>query len=348
MEKILIFFCLFTIIRPTDGHGRLAEPSGRSSLWRIGYNVKNTNYNDNELNCGGYYRHHFINGGKCGICGDPWDAKPRKNEPPDGIYTKGKIISRTYRQGQEINAIVDITASHRGFFEFKLCPQNNFNVPVTEECLDQYKLLIRGPGTKFKLKYDFTIGTNGNHSIMVKLPDHVTCSQCVLRWRYKTGNSWGCESPGNCGIGLGRQEEFYSCADIRIVSLDDNVPEFTTSFPESSDTTTSLIENTSRESINGGIFKNKGLCVSTDFWLQHNIDLDMWCARNCAVDYCPETHCVCGNVAYLGYNLRPQEDLKKVSMFKSYTNLTENHQWCDFSCRLGLCPQEMCFPVYKL
>lgn len=151
----------------------------------------------------------------------------------------------------------------------------------------------------------------------------------------------------NCGMGLGRQEEFYSCADIRIVPKDGNVPVVTTSTSESTSTTTPLIENTSTKNINGDIFQNRGLCVSTDFWKQHNVDLDMWCARNCAVDYCPETHCICGNVAYLGYDLRPQEDLNKVSTFKSYTELIENHQWCDFSCRLGLCPTEMCFPVYK-
>ena len=32
------------------------------------------NYNDHELYCGGFSRQWRTNGGKCGICGDPWDS----------------------------------------------------------------------------------------------------------------------------------------------------------------------------------------------------------------------------------------------------------------------------------
>ncbi|KAF8764483.1 hypothetical protein HNY73_022549 [Argiope bruennichi] len=57
------------------------------------------------------------NGGKCGICGDAWDApKPRPNEA-GGIYGKG-IIVRNYKPGQEVKSIVELTANHKGFFEF--------------------------------------------------------------------------------------------------------------------------------------------------------------------------------------------------------------------------------------
>jgi len=31
-----------------------------------------------------------------------------------------------------------------------------------------------------------------------------------------SGNSWGCDDEG-CGLGFGNQEEFYGCADVRIV-----------------------------------------------------------------------------------------------------------------------------------
>jgi len=37
----------------TDGHGRLLEPPGRSSMWRRGFNTP-INYDDNQLFCGGY------------------------------------------------------------------------------------------------------------------------------------------------------------------------------------------------------------------------------------------------------------------------------------------------------
>lgn len=36
-----------------EGHGRLLEPVGRSSAWRLGFNTPH-NYNDNALYCGGF------------------------------------------------------------------------------------------------------------------------------------------------------------------------------------------------------------------------------------------------------------------------------------------------------
>lgn len=50
-----------------------------SFLLRYGFNTP-PNYNDHELYCGGYSRQWGTNGGKCGICGDPWDSKQVKNE----------------------------------------------------------------------------------------------------------------------------------------------------------------------------------------------------------------------------------------------------------------------------
>ena len=35
------------------------------------------NENDNALYCGGFGVQHHHNGGRGGICGDPWDAFPR-------------------------------------------------------------------------------------------------------------------------------------------------------------------------------------------------------------------------------------------------------------------------------
>ena len=34
------------------GHGRMLDPPGRSSMWRIGFSTPK-NYDDNGLNCGG-------------------------------------------------------------------------------------------------------------------------------------------------------------------------------------------------------------------------------------------------------------------------------------------------------
>ena len=71
----------------------------------------------------------------------------------------------------------------------------------------------------------------------VKLPTGLTCSQCVLQWKYRSGNNWGTEE-GFSGLGYGFQEEFYNCADIAIGNLDFL---FTTLKPT---TTTTLVTTT--------------------------------------------------------------------------------------------------------
>ena len=75
-----------------------------------------------------------VNGGKCGVCGDPWDG-PLDNQA-GGKYAKGIIIEE-YEQGQVMEAVVQITANHLGWFEFRLCPVEDHKVNVTQECLDR-------------------------------------------------------------------------------------------------------------------------------------------------------------------------------------------------------------------
>ncbi|XP_048506013.1 uncharacterized protein LOC105686872 isoform X2 [Athalia rosae] len=192
-----------------SGHGRLIEPPSRASMWRYGFDTPH-NYNDNELYCGGFTRQWQYNGGKCGICGDPWNVKqPRPNEI-GGKYGNG-IIVRKYRTGSVIPINVELTANHRGYFEFRLCPLKYRGIEATDECLDKHILLgengtaryYPGPGNKIFESY-------------YRLPDDVTCAQCVLQWRYIAGNNWGqCEN-GTGAVGCGPQEEFRACADITI------------------------------------------------------------------------------------------------------------------------------------
>merc|ERR1712055_779969 len=47
------------------------------------------------------------------------------------------IIGATYESGSVITIGVDITASHAGHFEFKLCANNDVNKIATQECLDE-------------------------------------------------------------------------------------------------------------------------------------------------------------------------------------------------------------------
>lgn len=48
------------------------------------------------------------------------------------------------------------------------------------------------------------------------LPEGLTCSQCVLQWRYVAGNNWGTCENGTEMVGCGPQEEFRACSDVSI------------------------------------------------------------------------------------------------------------------------------------
>ena len=68
---------------------------------------------------------HGEKGGKCAICGDTYGADDRPHEAPGGEYATG-IIGRSYPvPGATIDVAIDVVANHRGFFVFKLCPNNN-------------------------------------------------------------------------------------------------------------------------------------------------------------------------------------------------------------------------------
>lgn len=92
--SLLIFLLL--ILKEADSHGRLLEPPSRASMWRLGYPTP-IDIDDNQGYCGGFGVQHHRNGGKCGICGDPWHDYPRQHEAPGGLYANG-IITKTYKQ----------------------------------------------------------------------------------------------------------------------------------------------------------------------------------------------------------------------------------------------------------
>ncbi|XP_063432002.1 uncharacterized protein LOC134714575 [Mytilus trossulus] len=212
-SSVTCTFILFLFTLPVSkGHGMMIEPAMRSSLWRFNYPGAEPNYNDNGVNCGGFTNQHERQNGRCGVCGDPFQG-PRNNEA-GGKYGKG-IIARTYKSGQYIKVVSDITANHGGYIELRLCPHDSPRVPVTQQCLNQYILQIKGDGNRHYLttnqKSDFKI----RHT--VKLPDFVTCRQCVLQWYWKAGQHSGINpmTRKECK-GCGKQEQFINCADIAI------------------------------------------------------------------------------------------------------------------------------------
>ncbi|XP_046402637.1 uncharacterized protein LOC124168442 [Ischnura elegans] len=203
---------LTTILSSTEGHGRLMDPAARGTMWRKGFRTP-VNYNDNQLNCGGRWSQFGQNGGRCGPCGDDFSMpRPRMNENT-GVYGRG-VVSKTFTSGQEITATVDLTANHKGWFEFRVCPLASKKDMETEECFSRFPLqLANGSGSRFIVP-DYK---PGQYQVKLRLPSGLRCEQCVLRWEYRAGNSWGVCPDGTGAIGCGDQETFRNCADIAIL-----------------------------------------------------------------------------------------------------------------------------------
>lgn len=80
-----------------------------------------------------------------------------------------------------INIIVDITASHLGHFEFRLCNKSSATELVTQECLDRNLLKLADGSTKSP------VSNTGQYYVTAQLPSDVTCDYCVIQWKYKAG-----------------------------------------------------------------------------------------------------------------------------------------------------------------
>ncbi|XP_041377331.1 uncharacterized protein LOC121389749 [Gigantopelta aegis] len=307
-----ITFTVLVLLPFVLGHGRLMDPPSRSSMWRLGYKTP-PNYNDNALNCGGFSNEWYVLHGKCGVCGDVWqDPTPRNNEA-GGLYGKG-IITKTYTTGQDIQISVQITANHGGWFEFRLCANNNPTKVITQSCLDQHLLQLEGGGTRHHL-----IGTEGDVIVTAKLPPGLTCSQCVLQWKWNAGNSYGIDPDGKGCIGCGHQEEFYGCSDIAIgtatfplrptaaVPLTTKQPQPTPVVTRIPPTVIPPVVVTTRRQrppqTSAPVYTNPpnprptrqiitGGCHGINLW-QGDAVLDQWCSVNCAKGLCPPMYCTC-------------------------------------------------------
>ncbi|XP_055873782.1 uncharacterized protein LOC106052195 isoform X2 [Biomphalaria glabrata] len=209
LEVTVVLLCLVVV---SLGHGRLMDPPSRMSAWRVGFDVP-TNYNDQGMNCGSSGTQWGQNGGKCGICGESWSAV-KLYERPYGSMVQHNIITRQYEESSEIQVALDITANHKGWNEFRICDiAKSGGIEATQACLNKTLLADRSGKTRFDLSSNKT----GFFYYSLRLPPGMTCSHCVLQWKWKTGLSWGCDDLG-CGIGRGdAHEEFYGCSDVSIV-----------------------------------------------------------------------------------------------------------------------------------
>lgn len=134
------------------------------------------------------------NNGKCGVCGDPWDAeKPRPNEA-GGIYARG-IIGRTYSKDKRfIETVIQVTSSISGYFEFNICPNDNITRRVSRECLENFPLRILSKDRRISYgrRYipEISAGQPGVVELSLEMPVGLECTQCVLQWRWHGGRKF--------------------------------------------------------------------------------------------------------------------------------------------------------------
>ncbi|XP_071533355.1 uncharacterized protein [Panulirus ornatus] len=161
------------IVSQVAGHLFLQEPPARNVLWRMGFNHLPKHADDDYLIC------QEKPNARCRPCGDSADTPVKHRHEAGGDWANG-IISRTYTIGQTVDVHVNVTRSHGGTVDFKLCPHNDLTSPVEQGCLDQYPLQIvghRGNKVSLSAAYD----DKEQLHLQVKLPPGVTCDQCVLQ-----------------------------------------------------------------------------------------------------------------------------------------------------------------------
>ncbi|RHY48509.1 hypothetical protein DYB30_007236 [Aphanomyces astaci] len=209
------FFALAAVAHLADAHGRLVLPPHRGYIGKLPQfkGLVPINYSDHGLSAGGIGQ---TSGGKNGICGDPYTGV-REHET-GGTYGRfpqhrEKVIGACYAPGSTIGVQVQLTANHKGFFEFGLCKLNSLNDKETEEC---FQALAEPSGLK---EWQVPPG-NGFFDIQYVLPSGVTCdgdSHCVLRWHYTGWNNPGVDARG--------QEHFWNCADVYISNTCGSAPQ---------------------------------------------------------------------------------------------------------------------------
>ena len=116
---LLILAC----VRATSAHGRMMEPPARNTMWRFGFPTR-ANYEDSQLFCGGIKVQWQDNQGKCGVCGDQFDAV--RDHETGGFYAYN-VTGRHYAPGSSIDVLIDLVANHGGRFSFQMCWRDSWD-----------------------------------------------------------------------------------------------------------------------------------------------------------------------------------------------------------------------------
>jgi len=312
---VVTLMLMMMMVARAGGHGMMMEPTQRSSMWRFPARFPHApvNYDDDELFCGGASVMHDQNHHLCGVCGDAYHLhQPRPNEA-GGRYGRG-VIAATYTQGQIIDVTIRLTTNHLGYFMFKICPNNDVTRIVTQDCLDKTVLQpVDASGQPIGDRWPVTDHLSNDHKLRLQLPPGLTCTQCVLQWWYTAGNTWGCDSTGQCGEGMGDQETFVNCADVAISpsggSLLTQQPAATTatSPPTTSATTHQRPTTMTTHRVTHPPTSTTHQPTAATAAATHapqtgsgtncrdatGYESDDWCISNCAMGYCPANFCKC-------------------------------------------------------
>lgn len=107
-SKALVFLVvLVSLFKYSKEHGYLSDPPSRASAWLVDSDFLECckNYDYNQMFCGGMTRQWEVNGGRCGICGDPWDGE--REYEKDGAKYLGKIV-KSYIKNNPIPVKVQV------------------------------------------------------------------------------------------------------------------------------------------------------------------------------------------------------------------------------------------------
>jgi len=338
-----IIFCPASIL----GHASLIEPPSRAAMNMYGFPENPADYQHNEGFCGGFaYQYSSQIGGKCGICGDAWDANPRQHEAPGGKFANG-IIVRNYQPGNDIKVTVLVTANHKGYFTFRLCKNNNINQDSDQSCFEQEESLLRiSPSGELRYMVTTAMGT-GPIDVTLRLPTW-QCNQCILQWTYTAGNNWGVCADGSGGVGCGPQETFRSCADI---SINGDTIVFPTLPPVTIPPTAPVPSPVTTPSpapipspipapsppINPLPISGQ-TCVAVGQWAGDS-GMASWCFTNCfhTPSYCPADRCSCIDNA-------PIVAAKECLAIGAWAGNSDMNGWCENNCNAPspFCPSNMC------
>ncbi|KAF0700646.1 Aste57867_8824 [Aphanomyces stellatus] len=208
MKTIAFASTLALLATEVLGHGRLVTPPHRGWIGRVpGYSFVPIDYSDNGLNAGGVAA---TSNGDHGVCGDPFkDPAPRAHESGGfyGLYPNvtTRAVAACYAPGQTLNLTVQVTANHKGDFDFGVCKLNKASDVESEAC---FQPLAQPSGALLWPVPDGNLFFNMQYVLPKDLVCDTLGSHCVLRWHYAGGNNWGASYWG--------QEHFWNCADIYI------------------------------------------------------------------------------------------------------------------------------------